>query len=233
MEKLLVTSYFLLIGILISVPYTAKSERDPLQLPPLSLLQKSESIRFKDLPDPFILKHWPPIRDSERITINGVPLTKNLDYFIDYGAGTLTFLKDYPPEAIVQITYRALPFAIKKGYKRDLFRQEQPLEQAPSEVKLEPRLDLTRQRPPESALPPVQVTGTHTFGISAGSKRSLSPERTLRISVDGKVSENVSVTALLSDQNLPIQPEGTTEDIQDIDQKLNPHHKPKCHRVVG
>ena len=233
MEKLLVTSYFLLIGILISVPYTAKSERDPLQLPPLSLLQKSESIRFKDLPDPFILKHWPPIRDSERITINGVPLTKNLDYFIDYGAGTLTFLKDYPPEAIVQITYRALPFAIKKGYKRDLFRQEQPLEQAPSEVKLEPRPDLTRQRPPESALPPVQVTGTHTFGISAGSKRSLSPERALRISVDGKVSENVSVTALLSDQDLPIQPEGTTEDIQDIDQKLIRITSPNVTGLLG
>ena len=128
MGKLLATSYFLLIGIFISVPYTARSERDPLQLPSLSLLQKTESIRFKDLPDPFILKHWPPIRDSERIAVDGVQLTKNLDYLIDYGAGTLRFLKNYPSEATVQITYQTLPFAIKKGYKRDLFRQDQPLE---------------------------------------------------------------------------------------------------------
>ena len=233
MEKLLATSYFLLIGMLISVPYTAKSEGDPLQLPPLSLLQKTESIRFKDLPDPLILKHWPPIRDSERITINGVRLTKNVDYLIDYSAGTLRFLKDYPPDATLQINYRALPFAIKKGYKRDLFRQEQPLEQPRSEVKLEPQPDLTRQRPPESALHPVQVTGTHTFGVSAGSNRALSPERALRISVDGKVSENVSVTALLSDQDLPIQPEGTTEDIQDIDQKLIRITSPNVTGLLG
>ena len=220
MGKLLATSYFLLISILISVSYAAESERNPLQLPPLSLLQKTESIRFKDLPDPFILKHWPPIRGSERIIVNGVKLTKNLDYLIDYGAGTIRFLKDYPPETIVQITYRILPFAIKRGYKRDLFRQDQPLEQPLGETELESRTDLTEQRSPESALPPVQVTGTQTFGVSVGSKRSLSQERALRISVDGKVSENVSVTALLSDQDLPIQPEGTTENIQDIDQKL-------------
>ena len=220
MGKLLATSYFLLISILISVSYASESERNPLQLPPLSLLQKTESIRFKDLPDPFILKHWPPIRGSERIVVNGVKLTKDLDYLIDYGAGTVRFLKDYPPETIVQITYRILPFAIKRGYKRDLFRQDQPLEQPLGETELESRTDLTEQRSPESALPPVQVTGTQTFGVSVGSKRSLSQERALRISVDGKVSENVSVTALLSDQDLPIQPEGTTENIQDIDQKL-------------
>ena len=233
MGKLLATSYFLLIGVLISVTCVAASERDVSQLPPLSLLQKTESIRFKDLPDPFVLKHWPPIRDSERITINGTQLTKNLDYLIDYGAGTLRFLKGYPPDATVQITYRVLPFAIKKGYKRDLFRQDQPLEQLPSDVKLETRTDLTRQRPPESALPPVQVTGTHTFGVSAGSNRALSPERALRISVDGKVSENVSVTALLSDQDLPIQPEGTTEDIQDIDQKLIRITSPNVTGLLG
>ena len=220
MGKLLATSYFLLISILISVCYASESERNPLQLPPLSLLQKTESIRFKDLPDPFILKHWPPIRDSERIIVNGVKLIKNLDYLIDYGAGTVRFLKDYPPEVIVQITYRILPFAIKRGYKRDLFRQDQPLEQPLGETELGSRTDLTEQLSPESALPPVQVTGTQTFGVSVGSKRSLSQERALRISVDGKVSENVSVTALLSDQDLPIQPEGTTENIQDIDQKL-------------
>ena len=233
MGKLLVTSYFLLISIAISVSYAAESEHDSLQLPPFSLLQKTESIRFKDLPDPFVLKHWPPIRDGEHITINGTQLTKNLDYLIDYGAGTLRFLKDYPPDAIVQITYRVLPFAIKKGYKRDLFRQDQPMEQPPSEVKLETRTDLIQQRPPEPALPPVQVTGTHTFGVSAGSKRALSQERALRISVDGKVSENVSVTALLSDQDLPIQPEGTTENIQDIDQKLIRITSPNVTGLLG
>ena len=233
MRKLLVTSYLLLIGILISADCVAASEQDPLQLPPISLLQKTESVRFKELPTPFVLKHWPPIRDSEHITVDGVRLTKNLDYLIDYRAGTLRFLKDYPPNTIVQITYSVLPFAIKKEYKRDLFRHDQPLEQPPSGVKSEPRIDLTQRRPPVSALPPVRVTGTQTFGVSVGSKRALSQERALRISVDGQVSESVSVTALLSDQDLPIQPEGTTASIQDIDQKLIRITSPNVTGLLG
>ena len=55
----------------------------------------------------------------------------------------------------------------------------------------------------------------------------------MRISVDGKVSENISVTALLSDQDLPIQPEGTTEDIQDIDQKLIRITSPNVTGLLG
>ena len=64
------------------------------------------------------------------------------------------------------------------------------------------------------------MSGSQTFGISLGSGRSISQNQELRVNVEGKVSENISVLALLSDQDLPIQPEGTTENIQDIDQKL-------------
>ena len=46
----------------------------------------------------------------------------------------------------------------------------------------------------------------------------------------GNVSNNIEVLAMLSDQDLPIQPEGMTEDIQDINQKLIRITHP---RVVG
>ena len=238
MGKLLTTLYLLLIGILNPALYAAdnansdKSPTNDLQLPALSLLQKTEVSRFKDLPDPFALKHWPLVHESEQITINGARLTRNLDYLTDYHTGTITLLHDYPPEATLQITYQTLPFAIKKEYKRDLFQQVQPLtEEPPGEVELEPRADLTRQQPAE--IPPLQVTGTQTFGVSVGSGRSLSQEQALRISVDGKVSENVSVTALLSDQDLPLQPEGTTENIQEIDQKLIRITSPNVTAMLG
>ena len=199
---------------------------------PSPFCKKTESIRFKDLPDPFVLKHWPPIRDSEHITINGTQLTKNLDYLIDYGAGTLRFLKDYPPDAIVQITYRVLPFAIKKGYKRDLFRQDQPMEQPPSEVKLETRTDLIQQRPPEPALPPVQVTGTHTFGVSAGSKRALSQERACETALTEKYRR---MSASLHSYRTRICP-STRRHNREYSRhrsETHPHHKPKCDRIVG
>ena len=212
----------------------SKPLADDLQLPTISLLQKSETVQFKDLSGSFSLKHFPIVRDSETVTVNGENLTKNQDYQINYHAGTVALLNDYPPDVIVNITYQALPYEIKKRYKRNLFRQKQPLaEQLPaeSEIGLEP--DYARQPSTETAQPPLQVTGTQTFGVSVGSGRALSQNQELRISVDGKVSENVSVIALLSDQDLPIQPEGTTEDIQDIDQKLIRITSPNVTATLG
>ena len=205
-----------------------------LQLPAISLLQKTETVQFKDLSRPFALKHWPILRDSEGVTINGKRLTKNLDYQIEYHAGTINFLKDFPPDATVRIAYQALPFAIKKQYKRDLFQQGPQLVDEPASAEeLEARPERPTPGAMEMAPSPLQVTGTQTFGVSVGSGRSLSQNQELRISVDGEVSENVSVIALLSDQDLPIQPEGTTEDIQDIDQKLIRITSPNVTATLG
>ena len=211
-----------------------KTTASDLQLPTISLLQKSETVQFKDLPEPFSLKHLPIVRDSETIAANGESLQKDVDYRIDYHAGTVAILKDYPPDVIINITYQALPFEIKKQYKRNLFRLKQPLgDQLPPETEIGLQPDYARQPSAETVQPPLQVTGTQTFGVSVGSGRALSQNQELRISVDGKVSENVSVIALLSDQDLPIQPEGTTEDIQDIDQKLIRITSPNVTATLG
>jgi len=231
----------LLLSSYISATASGAEEANPtkpltsdLQLPTISLLQKSETARFKDLSNPFSLKHLPIVRDSETVTVNGEKISKDEDYRIDYHAGTIALLNDYPPDAIVNITYHALPFEIKKRYKRNLFRPKQPLtEQLPAESEFGLQPDYARQPSTETAQPPLQVTGTQTFGVSVGSGRALSQNQELRISVDGKVSENVSVIALLSDQDLPIQPEGTTEDIQDIDQKLIRITSPNVTATLG
>ena len=93
-----------------------------------------------------------------------------------------------------------------------------------------PRETLDRPATTPSQL---HVTGSQRFGISVGNRRSLSQNQELRISVDGKVSENVSVIASLSDQDLPIQASGTTENIQDIDQKLIRVTSPNVTATLG
>ena len=45
---------------------------------------------------------------------------------IDYREGTITLRRDFAEDALIEITYQTLPFAIKKQYKRDLFLQEGP-----------------------------------------------------------------------------------------------------------
>ena len=203
------------------------------ELPVISLLHKSEKYRFKDLPTPFVLKYLPIIRNSETLKVADETLVRGVGYRIDYREGLITLQRDFAGDALLEITYQSLPFAIKKQYKRNLFDQDKPSEKLPSSAvsdAFSPKRTLDRPTTTPSQL---HVTGSQRFGISVGSRRSLSQNRELRISVDGKVSENVSVIASLSDQDLPIQASGTTEDIQDIDQKLIRVTSPNVAATLG
>ena len=140
---------------------------------------------------------------------------------------------DAAEDALLEVTYQSLPFAVKKQYKRDLFHREARREQVGAGADRDAPLPRRRVDRPAAAPPQLQVTGSQRFGISVGSNRSLSQNRELRISVDGKVSDNVSVIASLSDQDLPIQASGTTEDIQDIDQKLIRIASPNVTATLG
>lgn len=209
-----------------------------LDLPTFSVIEKSETIQLKTEKNEWTLKHTPVFPNSEEITITtGQLLVRDKDYQIEYATGLIRFEESVLNQEIstISITYRAIPFILLKTYKRELFGT--PLEQVPEETKRKDGpIDGTGQRPTlpttSTTSPPSQLeySGSRTFGISVGSGRALSQNQEFRINVRGNVSDNIEVLAMLSDQDLPIQPEGMTEDIQDINQKLIRIMHP---RVVG
>ena len=220
------------------------NETNALELPTFSVLQKSESLELKSGNLEFTVKYPPILRNSERITgMGGKVLVRGVDYQVDFYLGKITLaeqsvtIESDQPYGLT-ISYRTLPFAIKQVYKRDLYGAENPL------------TDTTREPIPETggsggpigqpgALPSdggasqLEVSGSQTFGISLGSGRGITPNQELRVNVEGKASENIGVLAMLSDQDLPIQPEGTTENIQDIDQKLIRITHPNMRGTLG
>ena len=150
------------------------------------------------------------------------------------------------PDAItapyrLKITYRTLPFAIKEVYKRDLYGEQTPISSQQSTISSQQEnsdlsgnlLADSRQPIADSQSSQLEVSGSQTFGISMGSGRDVTPNQELRVNVEGNVSENITILALLSDQDLPIQPEGTTESIQDIDQKLVRITHPNMRGTLG
>ena len=202
-----------------------------LELPTFSVLQKAERFELKAETQEFTVKYPPILPNSEQITeVGGKVLVRGVDYQIDFYLGKITLEErhsttepstDRPYR--LELTYRTLPFAIKQVYKRDLYGTAGGSQQDSSQS----TTDSSRQQtdfPADSRQPTtesqLEVSGSQTFGISVGSNRGVTQNQELRVNVEGKVSENISVLALLSDQDLPIQPEGTTENIQDIDQKL-------------
>ncbi|MDI6803677.1 MAG: hypothetical protein QME58_07500 [Bacteroidota bacterium] len=63
----------------------------------------------------------------------------------------------------------------------------------------------------------LQANGSLTRGFTVGSNRDMSLNSGFRMQMSGKLSEGVDVVAALTDENTPIQPEGNTQTLQEID----------------
>ena len=217
-------------------------ETNVLELPTFSVLQKTETVELKADAHEFTVKYPPILRNTEQLTeADGKILVRNVDYRVDFYSGKVTIeprdTTTYPYR--LKIAYRTLPFAIKAVYKRDLYGEQDPNSLQPTIVshqqEAEDLFTDSGQKivSDDSETSQLEVSGSQTFGISVGSGRSVTPNQELRVNVAGKASKNISVLALLSDQDLPIQPEGTTENIQDIDQKLIRITHPNMRGTLG
>ncbi len=182
----------------------------------LSLFEKTEKIKGEDFGDPYQLTYWPIIPGTDRVWIDGALKSRDVDYTIDYKLGRLSVKADVAVDSTIRVDYQVIPISVRRFYQRQLFAPEETL---PSE----------RVEAPEAGLKPASAeelpstlsfSGTKTLSLSMESIRGLTINQPTRLNVNGKVSESVSVMAMLSDQDLPLQPEGTTEELEDLDRIL-------------
>ncbi len=63
----------------------------------------------------------------------------------------------------------------------------------------------------------IERSGTISRGFSVGTNKDFTLNSGLRLQLAGQLSDDVEVVAVLSDQSSPIQPEGNTRTLQEID----------------
>ncbi|PEN15390.1 hypothetical protein CRI94_01675 [Longibacter salinarum] len=63
----------------------------------------------------------------------------------------------------------------------------------------------------------LQRTGSISRGVTGGTNQDAGIDSGLRLQLEGNLTDDVAVRALLTDQNTPIQPDGTTQRLDDFD----------------
>lgn len=118
------------------------------------------------------------------------------------------------PSSQVQIRYRVFPYDLEKSY--------QHLDSS----SIQPRPDGTytdfNYTPYEYGdelinFSGLQYDGSYTNGLSFGNSQSLVVNSAFNLRMSGTLGDDVEIVAAISDQNIPLQPEGNTQQLQEFD----------------
>ena len=166
------------------------------------------------------LSHDIIIPNSESVYLDSLKLNKPTDYSIEYSTGrvhiTLHQKIDFKlHECIIVIFYNFLPFSFQTLYrhKNYLVHHDSITNRTTTIVNT-----TSTSGPLDNVFGnELQKSGSIFRGFTVGTNRDLTLNSGFRLQFSGKLSSDVEIQAALTDENTPIQPEGNTQTIQELD----------------
>ena len=151
------------------------------------------------------------IPKSFKIFIKDIPLD-SLNYTINFVNATLKLNKSLLKDTI-QISYRVFPLYLEKTYK---YRDSSIIDNYGDE-----RLQTfeLNNRGTDSYIDfgKLNYNGSFSRALSIGNQQDLVVNSNFNLQFSGTLLNDVAVNAAISDQTIPIQPEGNTAQLQDFD----------------
>ena len=153
------------------------------------------------LPDSFI------IVGSEIVSCETDTLGQN-QYIIDYTFGILQFTDEVSCDSIrIQYSYMDMQLPLSVQHRTPRGTGGQLITRTPRTY-MGMNSDESR----------IVHSGSLLRGVKIGTRRDATMESAFQLEAYGEIGEDVEITAIMSDQNLPIQPEGTSEKIAQLEQ---------------
>jgi hypothetical protein len=144
-------------------------------------------------------------------SVSGVP---EKDYRLDFVKAVLYWLKK-PDADSVQITYRVFPFTLNPVAQRISFDSiMQKLYVAPFEFQ-------TGAKGRQEGIfnfGTLRAEGSLGRQIAFGNNQDAVVNSTLNLQLSGMLGDSIEIQAAITDNNIPIQPDGTTQQLNEFDQ---------------
>lgn len=201
---------------------------------PLFAQKNLSNIRTQEIliqSDTIVLDTLSIIPQSLSIESEFSPAIKDSSLFIDYAKALLIVKnKEKLYGKKIKIKYRVFPLNFAKEYSL----RKNPLI-LPEEVKQSNKIRISTNRIKEENLfnDELQKNGSISRGFTMGNQRNLSTVSNLNLQLSGKINDEVSILAAISDNNLPIQPDGNTQQIQEFDNVFVQLFTKKSGIIVG
>jgi len=164
----------------------------------------------------YSLMHVGIIPHTETITLRDSVLDKD-DYKIDYKTSTFQLSKNlvYSLFDTLIVRYLVLNLGLKKEYQKHrlVFRYNNYTGDTVRTV-ISQSTPFTIESIFGSG---IRKSGTIVRGFTVGTTKDFSLNSGLRLQLSGKLSNQLEIVAALTDQNTPIQPEGNTARLDELD----------------
>jgi len=168
-------------------------------------------------PQPYALRPF-VMPGTEAVYFDGTRLDTTA-YRLDPRFGRLWIDGLVPdPRRTLVVTYRTWGFAFRDSYRRRVLAQPdaQAADSAEAGAVVEERAGATEAPDPFGGMQ-LQRSGSISRGLLVGNNRDATIESGLQMQVSGEVADGVRVQAVLTDENTPILPEGTTQRLDEFD----------------
>ena len=197
-RKIILLSWLILFYIGVSAQYTSHChikqliiKGDTIQIDTLSLIPRSIEITGP----------------------NGIPIDSSL-YTINYAEARLIFKKKNSKTDSLTITYRTFPYLFSKPVKhKDLSRIKPDLfgNINPFSYTVESKSDDIFK------MEGLNKTGSISRGILFGNNQNVVVNSNLNLQLSGHLNNNIDILLAATDNNIPIQPDGNTQQLQEFD----------------
>lgn len=150
-------------------------------------------------------------------------------YSINDWSATMKWNKKPDIDSVI-ISYRVLPVLLTKTYSHKNFKVLNKSDSVLNQPIIYSPAELSGKETPFGGL---DYNGSFSRGITFGNNQDLVVNSSFNLQLQGRLAGDVDVLAAMSDANIPIQPEGNTQQIQDFDKIFIQFKKNKSQLTVG